>query len=66
VSALSSDPNCKHCRGAGCCACLSPLPAGKTCSDCAHVVRCATMFGQDANDTACQFFPSRWREAVSP
>lgn len=43
-----------------CCACLSPIPNGGTCESCAHVSRCVRIFGQDANDTACQFIPSRF------
>lgn len=36
---------------------------GQTCADCVHVEKCTTMFGQDATDTACQFFPRRFRAA---
>lgn len=34
---------------------------GQTCADCVHVEKCTTMFGSDATDTACQFFPRRFR-----
>ena len=53
--------DCARRKGWGCVVCLSPLPAGKTCADCAHVRRCTTIFGQEATETACQFIPSRWR-----
>lgn len=36
------------------------LPDGASCADCTHVARCTTIFGQDAADTACQFFPRRF------
>lgn len=40
------------------------LPAGKTCGDCAHVRRCVAMFGHEQGDTSCDFYPSRFRQAV--
>jgi hypothetical protein len=57
--ALAKD--CKHCYGGGCCACLAPIPDGGTCEkNCAHVVRCQTLFGQKGTETCCQFIPSRF------
>ena len=38
------------------------LPSGKTCSDCLHVAKCVSLFGQSAEDTRCQWFPIRWQE----
>lgn len=44
-----------------CCACLSPIPDGGTCaSACAHVARCVALFGQQPDDTCCQWVPSRF------
>lgn len=55
------DPGCKHCRGAGCCACLSPLPEGLTCATgCANFKRCNLMFGQTGPETCCQWIPTRF------
>lgn len=54
------DPNCQ-CKGWGCCACLSPLPAGSTCeSACARFNRCHAIFGQVGPETCCQWIPSRF------
>lgn len=39
------------------------LPDGITCSSCAHCQRCCTIFGQKETDTACQFYPTRFRSA---
>jgi hypothetical protein len=41
------------------------LPAGKTCADCAHCRRCTLMFGHIPADEACDWSPSRFREAVA-
>lgn len=40
------------------------LPAGKTCGDCVHCSRCCAMFGHVPEDTYCDWWPSRYREAV--
>jgi hypothetical protein len=40
------------------------LPAGISCSDCSHVDRCCSIFGQLPQDEVCQFFPVRFRLAV--
>lgn len=38
------------------------LPAGTTCGDCAHLARCTGMgFTRGATETACDFFPRRFR-----
>lgn len=39
------------------------LPAGKTCGDCVHCRRCTLMFGHIPADEACDWSPSRFREA---
>lgn len=39
------------------------LPEGKTCGDCVHTRRCTMMFGHIAEDEACDWTPSRFREA---
>ncbi len=36
------------------------LPEGMTCGNCFHVGRCTTIFGSNADDTACSFFPRRF------
>jgi hypothetical protein len=41
------------------------LPAGKTCGDCVHVRRCVAMFGHVPADTSCDFYPSRFRPALT-
>ncbi|AZE10200.1 hypothetical protein C4K10_1910 [Pseudomonas chlororaphis subsp. aureofaciens] len=40
------------------------LPEGKTCGDCVHCRRCTLMFGHIPADEACDWSPSRFREAV--
>lgn len=40
------------------------LPEGKTCGDCVHARRCTIMFGHIPEDEACDWAPSRFREAV--
>jgi hypothetical protein len=40
------------------------LPEGVKCADCAHERRCATIFGGDAKNTHCQWFPRRLLEVV--
>ncbi len=42
------------------------LPTGKTCADCAHVRRCTAFGYTTATDTACDFWPSRYREVATP
>lgn len=37
------------------------LPAQMTCGDCAHVDRCAALFGHIPEDEVCDFSPSRFR-----
>lgn len=54
----------------GCCAdkkctpetCMD-LPAGKTCGDCVREYRCCAIFGHKPEDTYCDWFPRRFREA---
>jgi hypothetical protein len=41
------------------------LPVGKTCGDCIHIHRCASLFGQIADDETCDFAPSRFLERAS-
>ena len=44
-----------------CCECLSPIPDGGTCeSSCRHVAHCKAIFGQQGNETCCQWIPSRF------
>lgn len=43
--------------------CMHLPVLGQTCSDCVHVMRCTTIFGQEPDDIACQFFPRRFRPA---
>ena len=51
----------KHCTKATC----MRLPiAGQTCADCRHVSRCTLIFGQNATDDYCQFFPRRFSAAT--
>jgi hypothetical protein len=39
------------------------LPAGKTCSDCAHWKRCKALIqSMTGKETTCDFAPSRFRE----
>ena len=38
------------------------LPAGKTCDDCVHLMRCEAIFGHVPADTVCDWFPRRFRE----
>jgi hypothetical protein len=40
------------------------LPEGKTCGDCVHCKRCTMMFGHIPADEACDWSPSRFREAA--
>lgn len=40
------------------------LPEGKTCADCVHCERCTKIFGHIPEDEACDWSPSRFREAV--
>lgn len=40
------------------------LPEGKTCGDCVHCRRCTLMFGHIPADEACDWSPSRFREAM--
>lgn len=42
------------------------LPAGKTCADCKHGLRCDGLFGAVRRQfTSCDFCPSRYVEQVS-
>jgi len=36
------------------------LPAGRTCSDCAHFARCAGLFQCKPTNTTCDWSPSRF------
>lgn len=40
------------------------LPDNITCASCVHCNRCVALFGQNENDTSCQFYPSRFREEI--
>ncbi|WP_073844278.1 hypothetical protein [Pseudomonas sp. BTN1] len=40
------------------------LPEGKTCGDCIHAKRCTMMFGDIPEAEACDWAPSRFRDAV--
>jgi hypothetical protein len=60
------DPACS-CRGAGCCACLSALPALDECRDCRHVSRCTALgFTSSPAERVCSFIPSRYRPLLPP
>lgn len=39
------------------------LAEGVRCSDCAHIRRCSSIFGQHPESEACQFFPVRFLAA---
>lgn len=41
------------------------LPDGKTCTDCAHFRWCSWFIQADGTETACDWFPSRFREAAA-
>ena len=51
--------------GNDCCACLSDIPNGGHCYDCAHVARCVMIFGQKEGEPSCQFIPSRFSPLAS-
>ena len=36
------------------------LPAGDTCGNCRHILRCKAMFGHTETDTYCDWSPSRF------
>lgn len=38
------------------------LPAGKTCADCYHCLRCTALFGAKKENTSCDFSPSKFVE----
>lgn len=42
------------------------LPSGKTCGDCVHIRRCNAIFGHTAEDTYCDWSPSRaqWKPVI--
>lgn len=40
------------------------LPAGKTCGDCAYYKRCVALFECPADNTECDWAPSRFRQRV--
>jgi hypothetical protein len=40
------------------------LPAGKTCADCVHYLRCNGLFGITASSLSCDFFPNRFEQAA--
>lgn len=40
------------------------LPDDKTCGDCVHCRRCTMIFGHIPTDEVCDWYPSRFREAV--
>lgn len=42
------------------------LPDGLTCGDCAHMPRCAMIFGHVETDEYCDFWPIRFRAAAPP
>lgn len=37
------------------------LPAGKTCSDCLHFLRCRLLFSAKPLWSSCDFWPSRFQ-----
>jgi hypothetical protein len=39
------------------------LPEGKTCGDCVHINRCASIFGHIPEDQICDWHPIRFQEA---
>jgi len=39
------------------------LDDGVTCGDCAHSLRCKTIFGGNDSNTHCQFYPNRFFSA---
>lgn len=41
------------------------LPEGQTCRTCAHHHRCTMIFGAKSENDYCQFFPRRFRLAVT-
>lgn len=42
------------------------LPEGKTCISCRHAWRCIALGFTKAEDTSCDFWPSRYAEAHQP
>ena len=42
------------------------LPAGKTCGDCRHVAHCLAVYGIKAENTTCDFAPSRFEDRAGP
>lgn len=42
------------------------LPEGKRCDDCFHARRCFGIGYSEPGRTACDFWPSRYREPVAP
>lgn len=49
-----------RCEG---CGHLPALPTGAKCSDCVHVRRCVTIFGEHPDSRSCQFWPPRFSRA---
>lgn len=57
----------------GCCAdqactdktCMQ-LPVGVSCGDCANFRHCEAFYSHSAADTYCDFFPRRFKPALSP
>jgi hypothetical protein len=41
------------------------LPAGKTCADCRFFSFCVKLFGCDAQNTTCDWAPSRFKPRES-
>lgn len=41
------------------------LPEGKTCGDCAHYKRCKALFDCPAENTQCDWAPSRFRQRLT-
>jgi len=63
--AEANPPCARRCND--CCACLAPLPRGRTCRDCAHFARCDAFGFYDAPDAGhCAFVPSRWLARREP
>lgn len=39
----------------------APLPAGKTCSDCASLPKCEWLLSRTGREATCDWWPSRYR-----
>lgn len=57
--------NCEYYKVHKCKHQCMELPEGKTCADCAHVERCAMMFGVKPENTSCGWEPIRFKTAAN-